>query len=81
MTGDSNPLFVVDGIPIDNTNYGTSDDGGGFDTPNGVADINPDDIENMTVLKGPAATALYGMRGANGVIEITTKKVKPVKKV
>jgi len=74
ITGTSSPLFVVDGIPIDNTNYSTAGDGGGFDMPNGVADINPDDIASITVLKGPNAAALYGLRASNGVIVITTKK-------
>lgn len=74
ITGNTDPLFVVDGIPIDNTNYSEAGDGGGFDMPNGVADINPDDIKDITVLKGPNAAALYGLRAANGVILITTKK-------
>lgn len=75
MTGNSAPLFVVDGVPIDNG-------GGGVALQNGVTnsnraiDINPDDIEEMTVLKGAAATSLYGSRGAAGVILITTKKGK-----
>lgn len=75
-TGNTQPLFVVDGIPINNSNFGNADNGGGFDQPNGVADINPDDIESMTVLKGITASALYGQRAANGVIVITTKKGK-----
>ncbi len=74
ITGSVSPLFVVDGIPIDNANYSAAGDGGGFDMPNGVADINPDDIASITVLKGPNAAALYGLRAANGVIVITTKK-------
>lgn len=77
ITGTTDPLFVVDGVPIDNGNYGNAGDGGGFDLPNGVADLNPDDIATMTVLKGPNAAALYGVRAANGVIVITTKKGKP----
>ena len=71
ITGNNEPLFVVDGVPIDNTSFGNAGSGGGSDLPNGVADINPDDIESVSVLKGPSA--LYGMRGANGVIIITTK--------
>jgi len=70
-------LFVVDGIPIDNsiTNTATqTDGGGGYDYGNAAMDINPDDIESMSVLKGAAAAALYGSRAANGVIMITTKK-------
>lgn len=68
------PLFVIDGIPIDNT---TSDQGTGgglpASMPNRAADINPEDIQSINVLRGGAATALYGLRGANGVIVITTK--------
>ena len=73
MTGSSAPLFVIDGVPIDNG-------GGGVALQNGVTnsnravDINPDDIQELTVLKGAAATSLYGSRGAAGVILITTKK-------
>jgi len=74
ITGSNEPLFVVDGVPIDNKNYGTAGDGGGFDMPNGIADLNPDDIASISVLKGPAASALYGSRGGNGAILITTKK-------
>jgi len=74
ITGNNQPLFVIDGIPLDNSSTGTSGSGGGFDLPNGAADINPDDIESLTVLKGPNAAALYGLRAANGVIVITTKK-------
>lgn len=76
ITGSTDPLFVVDGVPIDNGNYGTAGDGGGFDLPNGVADLNPDDIASITTLKGPNAAALYGLRAANGVVVITTKKGK-----
>ena len=68
------PLFVVDGIPIDNSTFGNAVDG--VDNSNRVVDINPNDIESMTVLKGPSATSLYGVRAANGAIVITTKKGK-----
>lgn len=64
------PLFVVDGVPIDNSNYGS---GTGVDYGNGAGSLNPDDIESMSVLKGPSAAALYGSRGANGVVLITLK--------
>lgn len=74
LTGENSPLFVVDGIPIDNGNRGTATNTGGFDLPNGVADINPDDIASISVLKGPNAAALYGVRASAGVIVITTKK-------
>ncbi len=70
------PLFVVDGVPIDNGNYGSSTS---IDYGNGAAAINPDDIASMSVLKGPSAAALYGSRGANGVILITTKSGKSTK--
>ena len=76
ITGNNQPLYVVDGVPINNSNYGNAGSGGGRDMPNGISDINPDDIETMNVLKGPAAAALYGIRASNGVIEITTKKGK-----
>ncbi len=74
-------LFVLDGVPINNANYGTASDGGGFDLPNGVADINPDDIETITILKGPNAAALYGAQASNGAIVITTKAGKARKGV
>ena len=71
---DNQPLFVVDGVPIDNTTFGGASQWGGLDYGSPISDINPDDIESMTVLKGPNAAALYGSRAANGVILITTKK-------
>ena len=75
FTGDNQPLIVVDGTPINNF---TGADGNGFWAPgydmgNGLGDINPEDIESMSVLKGPSAAALYGTRAGNGVILITTK--------
>ena len=79
LTGNNQAMFVVDGVPIDNsvTNSTNQRTGrGGYDYGNAAADINPDDIESMTVLKGAAATALYGSRASNGVIMITTKKAK-----
>jgi TonB-linked SusC/RagA family outer membrane protein len=79
LTGDNQALFVVDGVPYNNSNTNTAGQrtgGGGFDYGNASADINPDDIESVTVLKGAAASALYGSIGANGVILITTKKGK-----
>jgi TonB-linked SusC/RagA family outer membrane protein len=74
ITGNNEPLYVVDGVPIDNRSYGNAGSGGGVDLPNGAADINPDDIESISVLKGPNAAALYGLRAGNGVIVITTKR-------
>lgn len=77
LTGNNQALFVVDGIPISNqiTNTGSQQTGrGGYDYGNAAMDINPEDIDKVSVLKGAAATALYGARAANGVILITTKK-------
>ena len=74
MTGDNQPLYVIDGVPMDNTSYGEAGTAGGYDLGNGISSINPDDIESMSVLKGPAAAALYGSRASHGVILITTKK-------
>lgn len=73
ITGNNQALFVIDGVPFDNSNYGNAGDGGGRDLPNGAATINPDDIESISVLKGPTAAALYGIRASKGVILITTK--------
>ncbi len=80
ITGNNEPLYVVDGVPIDNRSFGDADSQGGVDLPNGAADINPDDIESVTVLKGPNAAALYGLRAGNGVIVITTKRGSGSKK-
>src|SRR3990170_7007344 len=77
VTGNNQPLFVVDGVPIDNTTGNTANQRAGrygFDYGNAASDINPEDIETINVLKGAAASALYGSRAANGVIMITTKK-------
>ncbi|MFN3530728.1 MAG: SusC/RagA family TonB-linked outer membrane protein [Bacteroidia bacterium] len=71
ITGNNSPLFVVDGIPIENSGGGSS---ASLDGANRAIDLNPNDVESMTVLKGPAATALYGIRAANGAVIITTKK-------
>ncbi len=68
------PLYVVDGVPMTNNNFGQSGVWGGADQGDGMNSINPDDIETMTVLKGASSAALYGSRAANGVILITTKK-------
>lgn len=80
MTGNNQPLYVVDGVPLDNTNYGSAGTYGGYDLGDGISSINPDDIESMSVLKGPAASALYGSRASHGVILITTKKASTKKK-
>lgn len=81
ISGNNQPLFVIDGVPIDNSmEYsGNPDDGRnnltqGVNYSNRAIDLNPDDIESVSVLKGGAATALYGMRAGNGAIIITTKK-------
>lgn len=75
LNSNNQPLIVVDNVPMDNT-AGLTDVGRGVDWGNGISDINSFDIENYTVLKGGAASALYGERGANGVILITTKRGK-----
>ncbi|MGE5419363.1 MAG: SusC/RagA family TonB-linked outer membrane protein, partial [Chloroflexota bacterium] len=74
-SGNSQPLFIVDGVPINNS---TSDVGsyGGKDYGNAASDINPSDVENISVLKGASAAALYGSRAVNGVVLITTKSGK-----
>lgn len=85
LTRNNQPLFVVDGVPFDNSNTNTNDEqrgvGASYDFGNAANDLNPNDIANITVLKGAAATALYGERGANGVIIITTKHGKAGKGV
>lgn len=75
LTKNNQPLFVVDGVPLDNTDYSYGATGRvGYDLGNLAADINPDDVESMSILKGASATALYGSRAANGVVMVTTKK-------
>lgn len=73
LTGNNQPLYVIDGIPFDNSNKDYSGQWGGADYGDGLSTINPDDIESIQVLKGVAASALYGYRGGNGAILITTK--------
>ncbi len=70
IAGNNQPLFIINGIPVDNSQLGA---GGSRDFANAIADINPDDIESLSVLKGPNAAALYGSRAAAGVILIKTK--------
>jgi TonB-linked SusC/RagA family outer membrane protein len=72
--GANQPLYVVDGIPMDNTQFGRSGVWGGVDQGDGLSSLNPEDIESVTVLKGAAAAALYGSRGGYGVINIVTKR-------
>ena len=64
VSGSNQPLYVIDGVPLDNTNFGSAGTYGGFDLGDGISSVNPDDIESMSVLKGPAASALYGSRAA-----------------
>ncbi|MEX0660606.1 MAG: SusC/RagA family TonB-linked outer membrane protein [Balneolaceae bacterium] len=73
LGGNNQPLYVVDGVPIDNSNRGSAGRWGGYDRGDGIQNINPNDIASMSVLKGPSAASLYGQRGANGVVLITTK--------
>ncbi|RLD77566.1 MAG: SusC/RagA family TonB-linked outer membrane protein, partial [Bacteroidetes bacterium] len=81
LTTDNQPLFVVDGVPIASqlNNIGTMGSGVEVDYGNAIADLNPDDIESISVLKGPSAAALYGTRAGNGVILVTTKSGKKSK--
>ena len=77
LNGSNQPLYVIDGVPMSNSSTYSSDGlNNGYDFGNGANAVNPDDVENMTILKGAAATALYGSRAANGVILITTKSGK-----
>ena len=86
ITNDNTALFVIDGVPYNNQSGARHTSGlgnsrqrlgfGGYDYGSAAADINPDDIESISVLKGAAATALYGSQGANGVVLVTTKKGK-----
>ncbi|MEB2775155.1 SusC/RagA family TonB-linked outer membrane protein [Algoriphagus sp. D3-2-R+10] len=75
-SADNQPLFVVDGVPVDNSTVEAADNRTPRGMTNRIADINPNDIETMSILKGAAATALYGVRAANGAVIITTKKGK-----
>jgi TonB-linked SusC/RagA family outer membrane protein len=78
LSTDNQPLFVIDGVPVANgmNNFRTMGDRNEVDYGNAINDLNPDNIESVSVLKGPSAAALYGSRGGNGVILITTKKGK-----
>ena len=82
FTGDNSPLYVVDGMPISSAaDMSTYDSVSGADYANRAVDIDPNDIESINILKGQAASALYGIRASNGVIVITTKSGKGAKKV
>jgi TonB-linked SusC/RagA family outer membrane protein len=83
VNGSNQPLYVIDGVPINSgsnssvaTTIGGNNDSGNRDSGDGVSDLNPDDIESINILKGPAAAALYGTSAANGVVIISTKKGK-----
>jgi len=83
VSGSNQPLYVIDGVPINSssnestaTTIGGNNDAGNRDSGDGISNLNPDDIESMNILKGPAAAALYGSSAANGVVVITTKKGK-----
>lgn len=73
LSGNSEPLFVIDGIPMANNRGGQPGMWGGFDGGDGISQLNPDDIESISILRGANAASLYGSQGANGVILITTK--------
>jgi TonB-linked SusC/RagA family outer membrane protein len=73
LRGDSQPLIVIDGVPMVNNRNSQPDVWSGNDTGDGLSQINPDDIESITILKGANAAVLYGSQGANGVVMITTK--------
>jgi len=80
FTGDGQPLFVVDGVPVDNSSIntqalipGVNNQEQGTVAPNRIVDLNPNDVESVTILKGSAAAAIYGARAAQGVVLITTK--------
>ncbi len=73
LSGNNQPLYVIDGVPIDNSQMGSASQWGGYDMGDGISGINPDDIESLSVLKGASAAALYGSRASHGVILVTTK--------
>jgi len=73
ILGQNQPLFIVDGLPVSNQDYSTASASGGRDYGSAIQDINMDDVESVTVLKGPNAAALYGSRASNGAVVITTK--------
>lgn len=77
LSGNNQPLYIIDGVPMSNASNASTDPlNGGYDFGNGANAVNPDDVESMTILKGAAATALYGSRAASGVILINTKSGK-----
>ena len=76
ILGNDQPLYVVNGVPIDNTNFGVAGPLGGSDGGDGLSSFNPHEIESISVLRGYAGTAIYGVRASNGVVLITTKSAK-----
>ena len=76
LADNNEPLWIVDGVPYDNSTETGNYQWGGYDRAGGAFDLNPNDIESISVLKGPAAAALYGSRAGNGVIVVTTKRGK-----
>ena len=81
LSGNNQPLYVIDGVPLTNSSVTSNDPlNNSYDFGNGANAVNPDDVESMTILKGAAATALYGSRAASGVILITTKSGQKQKK-
>ena len=76
LSGSNMPLYVIDGVPIDNTQMGDAGQWGGNDMGDGVSSLSPENIESVSVLKGASAAALYGSRASNGVVLITTKAGK-----
>lgn len=82
LSGSNLPLYVIDGIPVDNTMIGEEPGKwGGYDYGDVLSSLNPDDIESISVLKGPSASALYGSSASNGVVMITTKSAKKNKRL
>ncbi len=81
LNNDNQPLFVIDGVPVQNTmnNITSIGNGNDVDYGNAISDLNPNDIESVSILKGPSAAALYGSRAGNGVVLITTKSGKKSK--
>jgi TonB-linked SusC/RagA family outer membrane protein len=73
FASNNQPLFIVDGVPVSNSNRGGGL-GNGYDFGNAISDLNPEDVESMTILKGPNAAAIYGSRAQNGAVVITTKR-------
>lgn len=76
LSGSNLPLYVIDGVPMDNTQLGSAGKWGGYDFGDGISALNSEDIESVSILKGASASALYGSRASNGVILVTTKSAK-----